>query len=122
MERSTRQRQAAGKDRYLVMRLDAVRRVFGSDAQIARALGVDPAQVSRWRQGQDPDTLNRDRLTALDGVVEMLVGSLTPGRTRKWLEGPNLNLGDRTPIEALRQGDVPGVLAAVQVLKSGAHA
>jgi transcriptional regulator with XRE-family HTH domain len=106
----------------VVVRLDSARRVFESDAQVARALGVNPAQVSRWRHGQAPDPLNRDRLTALDGVIEMLSDYLTPGRIRKWLGGANANLGDRTPLQALRQGNLPGVLAAVHVLKSGAYA
>jgi len=116
------QAQTSGVLDFVSLRLDSVRRVFSSDAQIARALGVDPAQVSRWRHGQDPGPINRDRLTALDSVVEMLSGYLTRGRARKWLEGANGNLGDRSPLRALGQGDLPGVLAAVQVLKSGAHA
>ena len=125
MAKPLRRRQTTGgptPEDFVAVRLDSARRVFESDAQVARALGVDPAQVSRWRQGQAPDPLNRDRLTALDSVIEMLSGYLSPGRIRKWLAGANANLSDRSPLQTLRQGDLPGVLAAVHVLESGAHA
>lgn len=112
----------AGASPFVVLRLDSARRVFGSDAAIARALEVDAAQVARWRRGQRPDGVNGDRLAALDAVVEMLDGYLSPGRALKWLEGGNANLGGRSPLSALRSGDLPGAVAAVRVLKSGSHA
>ena len=107
---------------FVNLRLDSARRAFASDAQVARALGVNPAQVARWRRGQEPDDENADRLAALDAVIQMLDGYLSPSRLPKWLSGPNANLGARTPLAALRAGDLPGVIAAVRVLKSGAHA
>jgi hypothetical protein len=112
----------AARSRFVLLRLDSARRVFGSDAAIARALEVDAAQVARWRRGQRPDGVNGDRLAALDVVVEMLDGWFSPGRSLKWLEGGNANLGDRSPLAALRSGDLPAVVAAVMVLKSGSHA
>ena len=122
--RASRERPRGGRRgaRFLTLRLDSARRVFASDAQLARALGVDPSQVARWRQGQQPDEQNADRLAGLDAVIEMLDGYLSPSRIAKWLSGPNANLGDRTPLAALRAGDLPAVIAAVRVLKSGAHA
>ena len=108
--------------RFVTFRLDSARRVFTSDAQLAQALGVNPAQVARWRRGQVPDETNADRLAALDAVIEMLDGYLSASRVPKWLSGPNANLGNRAPLAALRAGDLPGVIAAVRVLKSGAHA
>ncbi|MBI4545985.1 MAG: hypothetical protein HY703_12365 [Gemmatimonadetes bacterium] len=123
-ERRTRRRRRGSAARaleFVNLRLDSARRVFDSDAQVARALGVDPAQVARWRRGQVPDEENSDRLAGLDAVIEMLDGYLNPGRIPKWLSGPNVNLGGRTPLVALRAGDLPAVIAAVRVLKSGAH-
>jgi transcriptional regulator with XRE-family HTH domain len=104
------------------MRLDSARRVFDSDAAIARALGVNAAQVARWRKGQAPDGENLDKLAALDVVVEMLSRVLSESRIPKWLNGANANLADRTPLGMLRMGDLPAVIAAVQILKSGAYA
>jgi transcriptional regulator with XRE-family HTH domain len=107
---------------FINLRLDSARRVFTSDAEVARALGVNPAQVARWRRGQAPADENADRLAGLDAAIEMLDGYLPPSRIPKWLAGPNAALGDRSPLAALRAGDLPGVIAAVRVLKSGAHA
>lgn len=104
------------------MRLDAVRRAFPSDAAVAETLGVHPAQLARWRQGQEPEPENADRLTGLDAVIEMLTGYLSPSRIPKWLRGPNAHLGDRTPLAALRAGDLPDVIAAIRAMKAGAHA
>lgn len=52
----------------------------------------------------------------------MLTGVLSASRIPKWLSGANANLADRTPLVVLRQGDLPAVIAAVRVLKSGAYA
>jgi len=102
-------------------RLDSARRVFTSDAEVARALGVDPAEVARWRRGQRPAENDANRLAALDAMIQMLDGYLSPSRTRRWLTGPNANLGDGSPLTALRADEVPSVIAAVRVLRSGAH-
>lgn len=66
--------------------------------------------------------MNADRPAGLDAVVEILDGYLSPSRVPKWLSGPNANLGERSPLAALRAGDLPAVIAGVRVLKSGAHA
>ncbi len=107
---------------FVTLRIDSARRAFSSDAGVARALGVDASQVTRWRLGQVPDPANADQLAGLDLVIELLDGYLSPGRIPKWLHGANANLGDRTPLGMLRMGRLPEVIAAVQVLKSGAHA
>lgn len=107
---------------FVKLRLDSARRAFPSDAALAGALGVDPAQIARWRKGQHPEPENLDRLVGIDAVVEMLTGVLSASRIPKWLNGANANLADRTPLVVLRQGDLPAVIAAVRVLKSGAYA
>lgn len=107
----------------VVIRLDSVRRVFPSDAALAQALGVNRAQVRRWREGRtEPAPENADRLVGLDTVVELLSGHLEPSSVRKWLEGFNAHLGDRRPIDLLREGNLSDVVAAVEALKSGSYA
>jgi uncharacterized protein (DUF2384 family) len=106
---------------FVALRIDSARRAFRSDAEIAAVLDVDPAQLSRWKRGQTPDPENADRLAGLDLVVQMLSGYLSPSRLRKWLQGPNVHLNDRSPIALLRMGAVAEVLTAVQALKSGVH-
>jgi hypothetical protein len=104
------------------MMLDGLREVFDSDREVARALEVDPAQVTRWRQGQEPSDGAWDRLVDLFAVVTKLEGTYSPGRVRKWLEGPNAHLGDRSPLFLLRLGRAAEVIGAIQATKAGAFA
>lgn len=105
-----------------VMMLDRLRDVFGSDAAVGRSLGVDPSQVSRWRQGQEPSDPYWDRLVDLFAVVQKLEGYYAPERVRDWLEGPNLHLGDRAPLYLVRHGRTGDVIDAIRATKAGAFA
>jgi transcriptional regulator with XRE-family HTH domain len=107
----------------IVIRIDSARRAFPSDASLAEAIGVNRSQVRRWREGlTEPSPEAADRLVGLDAVVELLSGYLEPSSIRKWLEGFNAHLGNRRPIDVLRQGNLSEVVAAVQAAKSGAYA
>jgi hypothetical protein len=106
----------------LGMMLDTLREVFGSDGEVARALEVDPSQVSRWRRGQQPAELAWDRLIDLFAVASKLEPLYQPSRIRKWIEGVNAHLADRTPLFMIRLGRTDEVLAAIQATKSGAFA
>lgn len=103
------------------MRLESARRVFRSDAAVADAIGVSRAQPSRWREGQEPDLENVERLVGLDVVIQLLTGFLSESTIPKWLHAANPRLGDRTPLYMLRQGRLPDVIAAIQAEKSGAY-
>lgn len=115
------QRIARDPRDFVALRIDSARRAFRSDAQIAAVLDVAPAQLSRWKRGQTPDPESVDRLAVLDAVVQMLSGYLSPSRLRKWLQGPNVHLNDRSPLALLRMGAFAEVLTAVLALKSGVH-
>ncbi|HEU0077267.1 MAG TPA: hypothetical protein VFQ76_06435, partial [Longimicrobiaceae bacterium] len=89
----------------------------------AEALGVDRAQVKRWYEGTTvPGPENVDRIVGLDAVVELLSGYLEPSSVPKWLTGFNAHLGDRRPVDVLRQGSLSEVIAAIEALKSGSYA
>jgi uncharacterized protein (DUF2384 family) len=105
-----------------VMMLDRLRQIFGSDAEVARQAGVDPSQLSRWRQGQQPSDPAWDRLVDLFAVVQKLEGFYAPRRIRAWLEGPHAHLGDRSALYLIRHGDTGAVLSAIQAIKAGAFA
>ena len=105
-----------------VMMLDRLRDIFPSDAEIARAVEVDPAQLSRWRRGQEPADPAWDRLVDLFAVVQKLEGYYTPARIRAWLGGVNAHLGDRSPLYLIRHGGSGTVLNAIHALKAGAYA
>jgi hypothetical protein len=107
---------------FTPMRLNSARRAFASDAELADVLGVDRAQPSRWRAGQAPDPRNRERLVALDVVIELLGTYLSASSIPKWLNGVNAHLGNRRPLEVLRNGHLSEVIAAIEAEKSGAYA
>lgn len=115
--------QKATGEHFVPMRLESARRAFASDAQVAEALGVDRSQVKRWREGEtEPGPENAARIVGLDAVVELLSGYLEPSSIAKWLWGINAHLGDRRPIDLLRQGNLSDVIASIEALKSGSYA
>lgn len=116
-----RARRTPDRD-FIELRLDSARRAFRSDAEMAEAIGVDRAQLSRWREGQVPARENADRLASLDIVVQLLTGYLSETSIPKWLNGVNAHLDDRRPIALLRDGQLSEVIAAIEAMKSGAYA
>jgi hypothetical protein len=119
MPRGRRTRRSAISSVNLAaMRLDAVRRVFESDAAVADALGVSRAQPPRWRGGQVPEPENAHKLAGLDVVIDLLTGYLEPGAIPEWLNGLNPHLRDRTPLFMLQQGRLAEVIAAIQAEQS----
>jgi hypothetical protein len=52
MPTSKRTRRQRAEVSPYAARLESARRAFSSDAKVAEALGVDRAQVKRWREGE----------------------------------------------------------------------
>jgi uncharacterized protein (DUF2384 family) len=103
-------------------RLEHITRVLGSDAAVADLLDVSRAQPRRWRQGQNPDPENRDRIIGLDAVIGLLSGFLAESSIPKWLNGVNAHLDNRRPISVLREGRIADVIAAIEAHKAGVYA
>lgn len=99
--------------RMIPLRLESAARGFASDADLARALGIELTELDGWRAGELPDDLSRDRLVALDATVELLSTYLSPSSIPKWLNGLNAHLGDRRPVSVLMDGDLSEVVAAI---------
>lgn len=104
----------------IAARCDFAGWAFGSDAELARLLGVDRSRITRWRQGDLPDPANADRVVGIDAVVELLSGFLDERSIPKWLYGTNAHLGDRRPVDVLVSGRLSEVIAAIEAEKSGA--
>jgi hypothetical protein len=122
-KRRDRGRGSIRSGSFYSLRLESVRRAFSSDAKVAEALGVNRAQVKRWREGDtEPGPGNAERVIGLDAAVELLSGYLEPSSIPKWLMGQNAHLGDRRPVDLLRDGNLSEVIAAIEALKSGAYA
>ena len=94
-------------------KLKAITKDLGSQARVARALGVSPSRVSRWMRLEEPDRENRRKLEALEFVLARLLSLYHRSTAIKWLEGFNAFLGHRRPIDLIALGRVTEVLEAI---------
>jgi uncharacterized protein (DUF2384 family) len=95
-------------------KVEALSRDFRSQRRLADALGVSPAQVSRWKRGQGIDPDNAERLDLLELVMSALLRMYQPETIEDWLFGLNPFLRNRRPIDVIRQGRVEELLAAIR--------
>lgn len=102
-------------------KLGFLARQFRSQSQLARLLEVDRSRVSRWLKSEIPDPENRTKVEALEFVLSRLTTFLSSETAEKWLMGMNTHLGDRRPIDLLRQGRVAEVIAAIEQFETGAY-
>ncbi|CAN5555864.1 hypothetical protein BH24GEM3_BH24GEM3_19770 [soil metagenome] len=100
----------------------SARRGFPSDAALAEAFPVSPSRVARWKQGEIPDRENARFLRDVGIVVSLLDEYLDDDVIPDWLHGVNAHLGDRRPLEAIREGRLSEVVRAIEAEKSGAFA
>lgn len=100
----------------------SARRGFPSDAALAEAFPVSPSRVARWKQGEMPDRENARFLRDLGIVVSLLDDYLEAEVISDWLHGVNAHLGDRQPLEVIREGRLSEVVRAIEAEKSGAFA
>jgi hypothetical protein len=78
--------------------------------------------VARWKQGEIPDRENARFLRDVGIVVSLLDEYLDDDVIPDWLHGVNAHLGDRRPLEAIREGRLSEVVRAIEAEKSGAFA
>jgi len=117
MARRVRANKSLIKQRY-----HAAKVAFPDDADLARSLGVHRSAVVRWKRGESPAPENWEQLVGLDTVVSLLEGFLDTGSIAKVRLGLNAHLGDRRPIDVIRQGRLSEVIAAIEAEKAGAFA
>jgi transcriptional regulator with XRE-family HTH domain len=95
-------------------KLRAIKDDLGSQARVARALGVSPSRVSRWLKTEDPDPENRRKVEGLEFVLAYLLSFLHPETAIAWLHGHNGFLNEFRPIDLLARGRVVDVIEAAQ--------
>jgi len=103
------------------IKLQALTRDLGTQAGVARLLGVSPSRVSRWLKTEEPDLVNRRKLDGLELILQRLLDLYEQDAALKWLEGFNAHLGNRRPIDLLAMGRVAEVLQAVEAAETGAY-
>jgi transcriptional regulator with XRE-family HTH domain len=104
------------------LKVEALSRDFRSQRRLADALGVSPAQVSRWKRGQGIDPDNAERLDLLELTMSSLLRLHEPSTAEKWLFGLNAHLHDRRPIDVIRMGQTLDLLSALQQERAGSYA
>ena len=95
-------------------KLRAVTKDLGSQARVARALGVSPSRVSRWLKTEEPDPENRQKVEGLEFVLAYLLSFLHPETAVSWLNGHNGFLNDFRPIDFLARGRITEVIEAAR--------
>ena len=103
-------------------KVEALAKDFGSQRRLADALGVSPAQVSRWLRGQGIDERNAQRIDLLEAAMSSLLRLYPPEAVDDWLFGFNAHLHDRRPIDAIRQGQFDAVMGAISQERAGSFA
>jgi len=95
---------------------------LGGQSQVASALRVDRAQVTRWLKGARPAPANEAQIDALEFVVARLRRHLPPDTAVKWLTGVNAHLGNRRPLDLLADDRVAEVVAAIEQERAESYA
>ncbi len=104
------------------LKVEALSRDFRSQRRLADALGVSPAQISRWLRGQGLDEQNAERLDLLELAMSMLRRIYEPGAVDAWLFGLNPLLRNRRPIDVIREGRVEELLGAIAQERAESYA
>ena len=95
---------------------------FGSQRRLAELLGVNPAQVTRWRRGEGIDDVNAARVDLLELVMGQLLRLYRAEAAERWLVGMNPSLGGRRPVDLIRRGQAREVLDAIANERAGSFA
>jgi Protein of unknown function (DUF2384) len=103
-------------------KVTALSRDFGSQRRLAELLGVNPAQITRWRRGGGIDDVNAGRVDLLELVMAHLLRLYPAEAGERWLVGMNPSLGGRRPVDLIRRGQAREVLDAIANERAGSFA
>ncbi|HWC32112.1 MAG TPA: hypothetical protein VG709_03190 [Actinomycetota bacterium] len=103
-------------------KLRAITDDLGSQARVARALGVSPSRVSRWLRTEDPGPENRRKVEGLEFVLSYLLSFLHPDTAVDWLNGSDPFLNGFRPIDYLVRGRITEVIGAARAFRAGSFA
>jgi DNA-binding transcriptional regulator YiaG len=97
------------------------RRGFSSDQEMAEVLGVHRSRLIAWKQGTElPNPQNAQLLSHLAVVVKEVSEFLDPDVIPDWLLTEQFTLHGRTPVDALRAGQLAEVLQSANATEHGA--
>lgn len=88
---------------------------------IATATGATERSIRNWRTTSAIAPRYDERLRDVRRIVLILDESLTPRGISQWFTARNRLLGQRRPIDAMRDGDTEAVFSAAAALVEGAY-
>ena len=91
---------------------------FRSSARLADLLGVSRSQVTRWLRGAGIDPLNAEKVDLLELVWSSVLRIYDQDAALAWLFAVNPLLGDRRPVDLIRQGRTEELMRAVRAERS----
>jgi uncharacterized protein (DUF2384 family) len=95
---------------------------FRSSARLADLLGVSRSQVTRWLRGAGIDPLNAEKVDLLELVWSNVLRIYEKDAALAWLFGVNPLLGDRRPVDLIRQGRTEELMRAIRAERSDTFA
>lgn len=95
---------------------------FRSSARLADLLGVSRSQVTRWLRGAGIDPLNAEKVDLLELVWSNVLRIYERDAALSWLFGVNPLLGDRRPVDLIRQGRTEDLMRAIRAERSDTFA
>lgn len=87
-----------------------------SQEKLARIIGIAARTVSRWETNKAvPSALANRRIRELEKILYKMDGVIKKGKEAEWLNTPNEELNDDTPLEVISRGS-EGVKDVLELL------
>lgn len=105
------------------MKVRSASHALGSQAELARWVGVSRSQATRWSDGQtEPSPEAARAVTDLEFIVARARLVWDESVIPDWLQGRNAFLDGATPLEMIRRGRISEVLDAITGDETGVYA
>jgi uncharacterized protein (DUF2384 family) len=107
----------------IAVKVARLRELFGSNASLARYLGVARSQPGRWIGSRErPNAVAVRRIKDLEYVWDRATDEMAPQDAARWLEAPNPFLAGATPLTALLDRGPAGVIGALDAYAADVYA
>lgn len=102
--------------------LQLMEAVFGNKNKVAQVLGVSRSRVSKWAKGENPDEINKEKLSGLNYLLTILLNHYLPQTAMKWLMGNNGFLNNARPVDLIGKNRIQEVIEAARQDIAGSYA
>jgi hypothetical protein len=103
--------------------LNLLEKILGGRKILADLLGVDKSQITRWHKLTYPDKKNLAKIIGINYIIVRLMQNFRyVDSALKWLNGENLHLNNRRPIDVLKDNRINDILLAIDMYETGSYA